>query len=145
MFQNSGYFGTVGNIIHKVWDTGAQATSEVKEKMNEYIIGRGILYIGGKFVEGIAYIGGKIIEKGADIINSEMTKSIVHKAGEGIEYISQKIGVKKNSENNDNSQNTSYIDISDNIPYDNKNYIKNTSSDIENNYNILNDKNENLL
>ena len=134
MFQNSGYFGTVGNIIHKVWDTGAQATSEVKEKMNEYIIGRGILYIGGKFVEGIAYIGGKIIEKGADIINSEMTKNIVHKAGEGIVYISQKIGVK-----------SSYIDISDNIPYDDKNYIKNTSSDIENNYNILNDKRENLL
>ena len=145
MFQNSGYFGTVGNIIHKVWDTGAQATSEVKEKMNEYIIGRGILYIGGKFVEGIAYIGGKIIEKGADIINSEMTKNIVHKAGEGIVYISQKIGVKKNNENNDNSQNSSYIDISENIPYDNKNYIKNTSSDIENNYNILNDKSENLL
>ena len=37
------------------------------------------------------------------------------------------------------------FDISDNIPYDNKNYIKNTSSDIENNYNILNDKSENLL
>jgi hypothetical protein len=145
LFQNSGYFGAVGNIIYKVWDTGAQATSEVKEKMNEYVIGRGLLYLGGKFVEGIAYIGGKIIEKGADIINSEVTKNIVHKAGEGIEYISQKIGVKKNNENSDNSQNSSYIDISDNIPYDNKNYIKNTSSDIENNYNILNDKSENLL
>jgi hypothetical protein len=145
LFQNSGYFGAVGNIIYKVWDTGAQATSEVKEKMNEYVIGRGLLYLGGKFVEGIAYIGGKIIEKGADIINSEVTKNIVHKAGEGIEYISQKIGVKKNNENSDNSQNSSYIDISDNISYDNKNYIKNTSSDIENNYNILNDKSENLL
>ena len=145
-FQNSGYFGTVGNIIHRMWDTGVQATSEVKEKMNEYLIGKGILYIGGKFVEGVVYIGGKIIEKGADIINSEMTRSIVHKAGEGINYIGQKIGVKNNNrENSENNENNSYIDISDNIQYDNKNYIKNTGSDIENNYNILYDKSENLL
>ena len=148
LFQNSGYFSTVGNIVQKVWNTGVQTTSEVKEKMNEYIIGRGILYIGGKFVEGVAYIGGKIVEKGADIINSEMAKSIVNKAGEGFSYLSQKIGIKKNSEGNQqNKENNSYIDISDDIQYDNKNYIKNISlsSDIENNYNILNDKSENLL
>ena len=138
----------MGNIVQKVWNTVVQTTSEVKEKMNEYIIGRGILYIGGKFVEGVAYIGGKIVEKGADIINSEMAKSIVNKAGEGFSYLSQKIGIKKNSEeNHQNKENNSYIDISDDIQYDNKNYIKNItlSSDIENNYNILNDKSENLL
>ena len=148
LFQNSGYFSTVGNIVQKVWNTGVQTTSEVKEKMNEYIIGRGILYIGGKFVEGVAYIGGKIVEKGADIINSEMAKSIVNKAGEGFSYLSRKIGIKKNNEGNQqNKENNSYIDISDDIQYDNKNYIKNISlsSDIENNYNILNDKSENLL
>ena len=132
-FQNSGYLGTVGNIFN-----------DVKEKMSEYTIGKGILYIGGKVVEGMVYIGGKIIEKGADIINSEMTRNIVHKAGEGITYISQKIGIKKNDENND-SGSGSYIDISDDIKNENKNYIKNTNSDFENNYNILNDKSENLL
>ena len=143
IFQNSGYFGTVGNILHTVWDTGVQATSGVKEKMNEYTIGKGILYIGGKFVQGVTYIGGKIIEKGTDIINSEVTKNIVHKAGEGISYITQKITRRNNGENNENN---SYIDINDDINYDrNKNYIKNTNSDIENNYNILYDKSENLL
>ena len=75
-----------------------------------------------------------------------MTRSIVHKAGEGINYIGQKIGVKNNNrESSENNENNSYIDISDNIQYDNKNYIKNTGSDIENNYNILYDKSENLL
>ena len=143
IFQNSGYLGTVGNILHSVWDTGVQATSGVKEKMNEYTIGKGILYIGGKFVQGIAYIGGKIIEKGGDIINSEVTKSIVHKAGEGISYITQKITRRNNGGNNDNN---GYMDINDDINYDrNKNYINNTNSDIENNYNILYDKSENLL
>ena len=128
IFQNSGYFGTVGNIIHTVWDTGVQATTNVKEKMNEYTIGKGILYIGGKLVEGVVYIGGKI----------------VHKAGEGISYITQRISRRGGSENNENNN---YIDISDNINYDrDKNYkIINLSSDIENNYNIINEKNENLL
>ena len=136
LFQTSGYLGTVGNIFH-----------EVKEKMNEYTLGKGILYIGGKVVEGVVYIGGKIIEKGADIINSEMTRSIVNKAGEGINYISQKICVKKNDGSSDNNENNSYMDISDNTEYANKKFIKNSNSisDIENNYNILNDKNENLL
>ena len=128
IFQNSGYFGTVGNIIHTVWDTGVQATTNVKEKMNEYTIGKGILYIGGKLVEGVVYIGGKI----------------VHKAGEGISYITQRISRRGGSENNENNN---YIDISDNINYDrDKNYKNiNLSSDIENNYNIINEKNENLL
>ena len=128
IFQNSGYFGTVGNIIHTVWDTGVQATTNVKEKMNEYTIGKGILYIGGKLVEGVVYIGGKI----------------VHKAEEGISYITQRISRRGGSENNENNN---YIDISDNINYDrDKNYKNiNLSSDIENNYNIINEKNENLL
>ena len=128
IFQNSGYFGTVGNIIHTVWDTGVQATTNVKEKMNEYTIGKGILYFGGKLVEGVVYIGGKI----------------VHKAGEGISYITQRISRRGGSENNENNN---YIDISDNINYDrDKNYKNiNLSSDIENNYNIINEKNENLL
>ena len=143
LFQNSGYLGAVGNILYTVWDTGVQATSGVREKMNEYTIGKGLLYIGGKVIEGVAYIGGKIIEKGADIINSEMTKSIVHKAGEGFSYLTSKITRKNNNENNENS---SYIDINDDINYNrDKNYIKNTNSDDENNYNILYDKSENLL
>ena len=142
IFQNSGYIGTVGNILHTVWDTGVHATSGVREKMNEYTLGKGVLYIGGKLVEGVVYIGGKIYEKSVDIINSEMTRNIFNKAGEGISYISQKI--TKNKNNGENNENNNYIDISDNINYDkNKNYIKH--SDIENNYNILNDKSENLL
>ena len=143
LFQNSGYLGAVGNILYTVWDTGVQATSGVREKMNEYTIGKGLSYIGGKVIEGVAYIGGKIIEKGADIINSEMTKSIVHKAGEGFSYLTSKITRKNNNENNENS---SYIDINDDINYNrDKNYIKNSNSDDENNYNILYDKSENLL
>ena len=143
LLQNSGYFGTVGNILHTVWDTGVQATSGVREKMSEYTIGKGILYIGGKVIEGVAFIGGKIIEKGADIINSEMTKSIVHKAGEGFNYITSRISRRNN---NENSENNNYIDITDDNNYSrDKNYIKNSNSDIENNYNMLYDKSENLL
>jgi hypothetical protein len=143
LFQNSGYLGAVGNILYTVWDTGVQATSGVREKMSEYTIGKGILYIGGKVIEGVAYIGGKIIEKGSDIINSEMTKSIVHKAGEGFSYITSKITRRNNNENNENSN---YIDINDDINNSrDKTYIKNSNSDDENNYNILYDKSENLL
>ena len=138
--QNSGYFGVVGNILHTVWDTSVQATSGVREKMNEYTIGKGILYIGGKVIEGVAFIGGKIIEKGADIINSEMTKSIVHKAGEGFNYITSRISRRNNNENNENNN---YIDITDDNNYSRD--IKNSNSDIENNYNMLYDKSENLL
>ena len=36
-----------------------------KEK-NEYTIGKGILYIGGKLVEGVVYIGGKIVHKAGE-------------------------------------------------------------------------------
>ena len=63
-----------------MWDTGVQATSGVREKMNEYTLGKGVLYIGGKLVEGVVYIGGKIYEKSVDIINSEMTRNIFNKA-----------------------------------------------------------------
>ena len=122
-FQNSGYIGTIGNIIYSVWD----ATSTVKEKINEYPIGRGLLYIGGKVYDGVTYIGG----------------ALVHKAGEGLIYIAHKItGTSDNSTNENNNNN--YIDISDEIVKDN-NKSKSYNSDIENNYGIMNDQNENLL
>ena len=121
-FQNSGYIGTIGNIIYSVWD----ATSTVKEKINEYPIGRSLLYIGGKVYDGVTYIGG----------------AIVHKAGEGLIYIAHKItGTNDNSTNEHNNNN--YIDISDEIVKDNNK--KSYNSDIENNYGIMNDQNENLL
>ena len=134
-FQNSGYFGTIGNIVNTM-----------KEKINEYQIGKGILYIGGKVFEGVIFIGGKIIEKGSDIIHSETTQNIVNKAGEGLKYIANKIA--GNSNNNENSSSNNYMDISDDNNTNNKkeritNF--NTSSDYENNYGILNDQNENLL
>jgi hypothetical protein len=122
-FQNSGYIGTIGNIIYSVWD----ATSTVKEKINEYPIGRSLLYIGGKVYDGVTYIGG----------------ALVHKAGEGLIYIAHKItGTSDNSTNENNHNN--YIDISDEIVKDN-NKCKSYNSDIENNYGIMNDQNENLL
>ena len=141
LFQNSGYIGTIGNIFSSMWN----ATSSVRERMNEYTIGKSILYFGGKVYDGVVFLGGKIIEKGTDLIYSETTKNIVHKAGEGLIYIAQKItGVNGNSNNNENSSNN-YIDISDEvINKNNNNNIKNTS-DFENNYGILNDQNENLL
>ena len=134
-FQNSGYFGTIGNIVNTM-----------KEKINEYQIGKGILYIGGKVFEGVIFIGGKIIEKGSDIIHSETTQNIVNKAGEGLKYIANKIA--GNSNNNENISGNNYMDISDDNNTNNKkeritNF--NTSSDYENNYGILNDQNENLL
>ena len=141
LFQNSGYIGTIGNIFSSMWN----ATSSVRERMNEYTIGKSILYFGGKVYDGVVFLGGKIIEKGTDLIYSETTQNIVHKAGEGLIYIAQKItGVNGNSNNNENSSNN-YIDISDEvINKNNNNNIKNTS-DFENNYGILNDQNENLL
>ena len=144
-FENSGYIGTIGNIIYTVWDTGVYATSTVKEKMNEYQLGKSILYIGGKVYDGVAYIGGKIIEKGSDIIYSETTQNIVHKAGEGLIYIAHKItGVNDNNNNNNDNNVNNYIDIGDEINHknDKKN---NNNSDFDNNYDILNDHNENLL
>jgi hypothetical protein len=122
-FQNSGYIGTIGNIIYSVWD----ATSTVKEKINEYPIGRSLLYIGGKVYDGVTYIGG----------------ALVHKAGEGLIYIAHKItGTSDNSTNENN--NNHYIDIDDEIVKDN-NKSKSYNSDIENNYGIMNDQKENLL
>ena len=140
LLQNTGYMGTVGNIIYTVWDSGVYATSSVKDKINEYQIGRSILYIGGKVYEGVAYIGGKIIEKGTDLIYSETTKNIVQKAGEGLIYIAHKItGANDNNTNENNNNN--YIDISDEVVKDsNKNRYNN--SDVDNNYGIMN---ENLL
>ena len=122
-FQNSGYIGTIGNIIYSVWD----ATSTVKEKINEYPIGRSLLYIGGKVYDGVTYIGG----------------ALVHTAGEGLIYIAHKItGTSDNSTNENN--NNHYIDIDDEIVKDN-NKSKSYNSDIENNYGIMNDQKENLL
>ena len=145
LFQNNGYMGTVGNIIYTVWDSGVYATSTVKDKINEYQIGRSILYIGGKVYDGVAYIGGKIIEKGTDLIYSETTKNIVQKAGEGLIYIAHKItGASGNNTSENNSNN--YIDISDEIVKDkDSNKNRHTNSDVDNNYDIMNDQKENLL
>ena len=101
--NNSGYISMVGNILYKVWDTGVYATSSVKDKMSEYQLGKNILFLGGKLYEGVAYIGGKLIEKGADIIHSETTQNLLHKAGEGIKYITNKFkgGNRDREENND--------------------------------------------
>ena len=145
LFQNNGYMGTVGNIIYTVWDSGVYATSTVKDKINEYQIGRSILYIGGKVYNGVAYIGGKIIEKGTDLIYSETTKNIVHKAGEGLIYIAHKItGSRDNNTNENNSIN--YIDISDEIVKDkDSNKNRHNNSDVDNSYDIMNDQKENLL
>ena len=124
-FQSSGYFGTLGNIFSSVWQTGVYATSSVKEKINEYQIGKSILYFGGKVYEGVIYIGGKIIEKGSDLI------SMAHRI----------TGSEDNNANNNN-----YIDIDEeNNNKNNNNNNKITNTDFENNYGILNDQNENLL
>lgn len=141
-FQNMGYMETVGNIIYTVWDSGVYATSTVKDKINEYQIGRSILYIGGKVYDGVAYIGGKIIEKGTDLLYSETTKNIVHKAGEGLIYIAHKItGTSDNTSSENNSNN--YIDISDEIVKDSSKNRHN--NDVDSNYDIMNDQKENLL
>ena len=66
-FPNSGYLGTVGNIIGTVVGAGINVASGVKDKMNEYEVGSKLLYVGGKTFEGITYVGGKLIEKGGDI------------------------------------------------------------------------------
>ena len=107
-----------------MWQTGVYATSSVKEKINEYQIGKSILYFGGKVYEGVIYIGGKIIEKGSDLI------SMAHRI----------TGSEDNNANNNN-----YIDIDEENNNKNNNNNKITNSDFENNYGILNDQNENLL
>ena len=133
-FQNSGYIETIGNIVNTM-----------KEKINEYQIGKGILYIGGKVFDGVIFIGGKIIEKGSDIIHSETAQNFVNKAGEGLKYIANKI-TGNNNNNNENISNNNYMDISDENNNRKKEKITNfNTSDYENNYGILNDQNENLL
>ena len=88
---NSGYLGTVGNILGTVVGAGINLASGVKDKMNEYQVGSKLLYAGGKTFEGITYVGGKLIEKGGEIIRSDTMKAMATKTGEGILYLKDKI------------------------------------------------------
>jgi hypothetical protein len=97
---NSGYLGTVGNILGSVVGAGISVASGVKDKMNEYEVGSKLLYVGGKTFEGITYVGGKLIEKGGDIIKSETVQNMASKTGEGLWYLKDKI---MGSSNNTNS------------------------------------------
>ena len=98
---NSGYLGTVGNILGTVVGAGINLASGVKDKMSEYQVGSKILYAGGKTFEGLTYVGGKIIEKGGEIIRSDAVKTMASKTGEGLIYIKDKIiGNSSNSNNN---------------------------------------------
>ena len=54
-WPNSGYLGTVGNIIGTVVGAGMNVASGVKDKMNEYEVGSKLLYVGGKTIGGITY------------------------------------------------------------------------------------------
>jgi hypothetical protein len=134
MFQNSGYFGTIGNIV-----------STVKDKINEYTIGKGIMYLGEKVYDGVVFIGGKIIETGSDLIHSQTAQNIVHKAGEGLRYIAYKITGNNSNDNNENSNNYTDINDENNRNRNNDNNINFNMADYENNYGVLNDQNENLL
>ena len=105
---NSGYLGTVGNILGTVFGAGINIASGIKNKMNEYEVGSKLLYAGGKTVEGITYVGGKIIEKGGDIIKSDAVKAMASKTGEGLCYLKDKImGSSNNTNNNDSKGNYS--------------------------------------
>jgi hypothetical protein len=97
---NSGYLGTVGNILGSVVGAGISVASGVKDKMNEYEVGSKLLYVRGKTFEGITYVGGKLIEKGGDIIKSETVQNMASKTGEGLWYLKDKI---MGSSNNTNS------------------------------------------
>lgn len=131
IFSNTeGYIGTIGNIV-----------TTMKDKINEYQIGKGILYLGGKVYDGVVFIGGKIIEKGSDIIHSQTAQDIVQKAGEGLKYIANKFSGNNNNENSSNN----YIDINDENISKKKEISNFNTSDDDNNYGILNDHNENLL
>ena len=107
-FPDSGYIGTVGNILGTVWNAGATVASGVKDKMNEYEVGSKLLYVGGKTFEGIGYVGGKIIEKGGDILRSETVKNLAQKTGEGLWYLKDKIigSSNSNSSYNKNDKNS---------------------------------------
>ena len=140
LFENSGYIGTISNIVSTVWETGSNTASNIKEKINEYQIGKGLLYLGGKVYDGVIFIGGKIIEKGSDIIHSQAAQNIVHKASEGISYITQRITGANDSITNNENNNNNYIDKIE----ENKNKYFNTS-DYDNDYDALKDPKENLL
>ena len=127
IFQNSGYIETIGSIVSTVWETGASTASSIKEKINEYQIGKNILYIGGKVFEGVIYIG----------------QNLVHKAGQGLVYIAHKIAGKSGDRNNSENASNNYIGIGDEIMDKNDNNFN--TGDYENNYGILNEKKENLL
>ena len=139
LFENSGYIGTISNIVSTVWETGSITASSIKEKINEYQIGKGLLYLGGKFYDGVIFIGGKIIEKGSDLIHSQAAQSIVNKASEGISYITQRI-TGTNDDSNTNDENNSN-DIND----ENKNNRYFNTSDYDNDYDVFKDQKENLL
>ena len=136
---NSGYLGTIGSIFHSIWNTSSNMASAVKEKMNEYQIGKSILYLGGQVYNGVVFIGEKIIEKSSDLINSETAKNLANKASEGLIYLANKM----RSNNNEINNNNNYTDFIE----DNKNNEKvySDSLELENNYGILNDKKENLV
>jgi len=102
-FPNSGYLGTVGNILGTVVGAGITVASGVKDKMTEYEIGNKLLYVGGKTFEGITYVGGKIIEKGGDILRSDTVKTMASKTGEGLWYLKDKIMGSTNNNSSSNS------------------------------------------
>ena len=98
---NSGYLGTVGNILGTVVGAGLNIASGIKNKMNEYEVGSKLLYAGGKTFEGLTYVGGKIIEKGGEIMRSDAVKTVASKTGEGLWYLKDKIMGNSNNSNND--------------------------------------------
>ena len=116
-FPNSGYLGTVGNILGTVFGAGMTVASGVKNKMNEYEVGSKLLYVGGKTFEGITYVGGKLIEKGGDIIRSDTVKTMASKTGDGLWYLKDKIMGTSSSNNNDNKGNYSSKGSDDYYPY----------------------------
>ena len=103
-FPNSGYLGTVGNILGTVVGAGVNVASGVKNKMNEYEVGSKLLYVGGKTFEGLTYVGGKLIEKGGDILKSDTVKNMASKTGEGLWYLKDRIMGSSNSSNNNSSK-----------------------------------------
>ena len=103
-FPNSGYLGTVGNILGTVVGAGINIASGIKNKMNEYEVGSKIIYAGGKTFEGLSYVGGKIIEKGGEIIRSDTVKNMASKTGEGLWYLKDKIMGKANNDNNNDNK-----------------------------------------
>jgi hypothetical protein len=117
-WPNSGYLGTVGNIIGTVVGAGMTVASGVKDKMNEYEVGSKLLYVGGKTLGGISYVGGKLIQKGGEIITSDTVKNMASKTGEGLCYLKDKImGTNNSNNNNNNKGNYSSRGSDDYYPY----------------------------